>query len=169
MTEQEFWQLVTRASLNQSDTEITAQLQARLAPLSDEQLAAFDKHFAIQMRRSYQWSVWGAAYVVTGLDTEYAFAEFRSYLISLGKDWFEQIVLNPDALALVPEFPLMDEYPYPFLQEYDLVAGQLYENRTDHELPFVSSGQSSPAGKKFDDRPKSLKKTYPQLAERFPF
>ena len=136
MTEQQFWQLVTRASLSQSDTEITAQLQARLAPLSDQQLAAFDKHFAIQMRRSYRWSLWGAAYVMTGLDTE---------------------------------FPLIVQYPYPFLQEYDLMAGQLYENRTGHELPFVSSGQSSPTGKKFDDRPKSLNKTYPQLGARFPF
>lgn len=169
MTEAQFWQLVSRQSHAQSDAELSETLKQRLAPLSDDELAAFDKHFAIQMRRSYQWPVWGAAYVLAGVDSEYGFAEFRSYLISLGQEWFEKILINPDALSELPQYPMVDDYPYPFLEEYDLIAGQIYEARTGKELPFVSSGQASPAGKKFDDRPKMLKKTYPGLAARFPF
>ncbi|MCL1038446.1 DUF4240 domain-containing protein [Shewanella submarina] len=169
MTESEFWQLVSRDALTQSNSALSEQLKQRLSALSDEQLAAFDKHFSQQMRRSYLWSVWGAAYVLTGIDSEYEFAEFRSYLISLGKEWFEKIIANPDSLAQVPEFPLVDDYAYPFLEEYDLIAGQLYEERTGKELPFVPSGQATPAGKKFDNRPKMLKKAYPELAHRFPF
>ncbi|BDM63190.1 hypothetical protein NFHSH190041_06420 [Shewanella sp. NFH-SH190041] len=169
MTEAEFWHLVTRNRLTQSDTELMAQLTERLTPLTPAQLAEFDKHFAKQMRRSYLWTVWGAAYVLTGIDSDYGFAEFRSYLISLGQEWFEKVLANPDDLAQLPEFVLKDGYPYPFLEEYDLVAGQLYEDRCGHELPFVPSGKNAPAGKKFDDRPKMLKKAYPQLCTRFPF
>ena len=169
MTESEFWQLVTRDSCTQSNQALSDQLKQRLTPLSDEELAAFDKHFSQQMRRCYLWSIWGAAYVLTGIDSEYEFAEFRSFLISLGQEWFEKILTNPDTLAQLPEYPLVDNYPYPFLDEYDLIAGQLYEARTGKELPFVPSGQATPVGKKFDSRPKMLKKTYPDLAQRFPF
>ncbi|WP_028775024.1 DUF4240 domain-containing protein [Shewanella waksmanii] len=169
MNEAEFWQLVTRQSPEQDQQSLAEQLHDKLMALSDEQLAAFDKHFAIQMRRSYLWSLWGAAYVVTGCDSEYAFAEFRCFVISLGKTWFEQAIADPDALGQLEQWPEKDGYAYPFVDEYDLIAGQIYEDRTGKELPFVPSGQASPQGKKFNNKKKHLKAVYPQLSARFPF
>lgn len=106
---------------------------------------------------------------MTGCDSEYGFAEFRAFLISLGQEWFERILLDPDALAELPAWPEKDGYAYPFVEDYDLIAGQIYEDRTGEELPFVPSGQATPQGKKFSPKKKQLKATYPQLFQLFPF
>jgi len=169
MTETEFWQLVTRSSPDQDQFDLAAVLKCRLEPLTDSELVEFDKFFGQQMRRSYLWSVWGAAYVITGCDSEYAFAEFRCFLISLGQDWYNKVIANPDDLAQLPQWPEKDGYPYPFLDEYDLIAGQIFEDRGNDELPFMPSGHASPQGKKFSTKKKLLKKAYSQLSERFPF
>ncbi|MCE9679830.1 DUF4240 domain-containing protein [Shewanella sp. AS1] len=169
MTENEFWQLVTRDTPEQDQQSLTENLRLKLNQLSNEELAAFDKFFAQQMRRAYLWSLWGAAYLVTGCDSEYEFAEFRCFLISLGQEWFEKVLVDPDALGLLTQWPLKDAYAYPFVDEYDLIAGELYEQRTGEELPFVPSGQATPQGKKFSHKKKQLKLAYPQLFERFPF
>jgi hypothetical protein len=169
MTEVEFWTLVTRTQADQSSDEILAVLKSTLSELDNESLKAFDKHFGQQMRRSYLWSVWGAAYIVTGCDSDYAFAEFRGFVISLGQEWYEKIIDNPDALGELTSWPLKDNYAYPFIEDYDLIAGQIYEDRTEQELPFVASGKAVPVGKKFSTKAKDLRKTYPRLSARFPF
>ncbi|QDF77136.1 MULTISPECIES: DUF4240 domain-containing protein [Shewanella] len=169
MKEIEFWQLVTRSQPQQDQESLAADLKGKLMLLSDEELAAFDKIFSQQMRRAYLWSLWGAAYIVTGCDSEYGFAEFRCFLISLGQEWFEKVLVDPDQLAQLPAWPEKDGYAYPFVDEYDLMAGQIYEDRTGQELPFVPSGQATPQGKKFSHKKKQLKATYPQLFQLFPF
>ncbi|MGS0674941.1 DUF4240 domain-containing protein [Shewanella sp. 0m-4] len=169
MTESEFWELVTRTSPQQEQTELAEALKQKLSPLTNEELRDFDKIFGQQMRRSYSWSVWGAAYIITGCDSEYAFAEFRCFLISLGKDWYDKVIESPDALGSLTLWPEKDGSAYPFLDEYDLIAGQLYEDRSDDELPYVPSGQANPAGKKFSHKKKQLKAAYPLLSAAFPF
>lgn len=129
MTESQFWELVSRTSPTQNQTDLAETLKQKLEPLSNQELRDFDKIFGQQMRRSYSWTVWGAAYIITGCDSEYAFAEFRCFLISLGKDWYDKVVESPDELGNLTQWPEKDGYAYPFLDEYDLIAGQLYEER----------------------------------------
>lgn len=99
MTESQFWELVSRTSPTQNQTDLAETLKQKLEPLSNQELRDFDKIFGQQMRRSYSWTVWGAAYIITGCDSEYAFAEFRCFLISLGKDWYDKVVESPDELG----------------------------------------------------------------------
>ncbi|WP_418358943.1 DUF4240 domain-containing protein [Shewanella basaltis] len=169
MTETDFWILVTREQLEQSSDDIAKQLRDKLQALDNESLKAFDKMFGQQLRRSYSWSVWGAAYIITGCDSDYAFAEFRCFLLSLGQQWYDKIVADPDCLGALTHWPLVDDYAYPFIEDYDLIAGQIYEDRTGNELPFVPSGQHQPVGKKFSTKPKIMRQTYPLLSARFPF
>jgi hypothetical protein len=169
MTENDFWALVTREQPSQSSDETAQQLRDKLTALDDDSLKAFDKMFGQQLRRSYLWSVWGAAYIITGCDSDYAFAEFRCFLLSLGQQWYDKVVENPDCLGELNDWPLVDNYAYPFVEDYDLIAGQIYEDRTEHELPFVPSGQNTPVGKKFSTKPKIMRQTYPLLSARFPF
>lgn len=169
MTEIEFWQLVTRDTPAQDQISLADNLKSKLERLSDQELLEFDKIFGQQMRRSYFWSIWGAAYIITGCDSEYAFAEYRCFLISLGQEWYEKVIANPDEIALLTQWPEKDGYPYPFLDEYDLIAGQIFEDRTGEELPFIPSGKATPQGKKFTSKKKQLKIAYPQLSQRFPF
>ncbi|MDG5900491.1 DUF4240 domain-containing protein [Shewanella xiamenensis] len=169
MTEVEFWDLVTRSEPAQSQESLVEALKLKLSKLSDEELKAFDKLFGQQMRRSYLWSVWGAAYIITGCDSDYAFAEFRAFLISLGQARYEAVIAQPDSLAKLTAWPEKDGYAYPFIEDYDLIAGQLYEDRTGKELPFMPSGKATPVGKKFSTKPKDLRLQYPELSARFPF
>ncbi|MFB2776485.1 DUF4240 domain-containing protein [Shewanella xiamenensis] len=169
MTEVEFWDLVTRSEPAQSQESLVEALKLKLSKLSDEELKVFDKLFGQQMRRSYLWSVWGAAYIITGCDSDYAFAEFRAFLISLGQAGYEAVIAQPDSLAKLTAWPEKDGYAYPFIEDYDLIAGQLYEDRTGKELPFMPSGKATPVGKKFSTKPKDLRLQYPELSARFPF
>jgi len=147
--------------------EVGLSLKQRLEALNDEDLAAFDKFFSIKMRLSYTWPLWGAAYVIAGCNSEYAFAEFQCWLISRGKDVYEKALKQPDSLADFDIFPMKNDLPYPYLDEYDLIAGLIYEERTGKELPFVPSGQSEPKGKRFKDKTKVLKTLYPNLFAKF--
>ncbi|MDL3986139.1 DUF4240 domain-containing protein [Shewanella xiamenensis] len=169
MTDVEFWDLVTRSEPAQSQESLVEALKLKLSKLSDEELKVFDKLFGQQMRRSYLWSVWGAAYIITGCDSDYAFAEFRAFLISLGQARYEAVIAQPDSLAKLTAWPEKDGYAYPFIEDYDLIAGQLYEDRTGKELPFMPSGKATPVGKKFSTKPKDLRQQYPELSARFPF
>lgn len=169
MTEVEFWDLVTRSEPAQSQESLVEALKLKLSKLSDEELKVFDKLFGQQMRRSYLWSVWGAAYIIMGCDSDYAFAEFRAFLISLGQARYEAVIAQPDSLAKLTAWPEKDGYAYPFIEDYDLIAGQLYEDRTGKELPFMPSGKATPVGKKFSTKPKDLRQQYPELSARFPF
>lgn len=167
MTEAEFWEFVVPSNLMASPDEVSAELKQKLSDLADQQLASFDKHFSIKMRQSYMWELWGAAYVISGCNSEYAFSEFQSWLISRGQNIFEKALLKPDSLAEQDIFFMKDDLPYPYLDEYDLIAGLIYEERSGEELPFVPSGQSEPKGKRFKDKAKVLKTLYPQLFEKF--
>ncbi|WP_144212627.1 DUF4240 domain-containing protein [Shewanella donghaensis] len=169
MTEAEFWSLVTRSHAEQSEQECNDQLVEKLSALDDVALAAFDKMFGQQMRRSYQWDIWGAAYIITGCDSDYGFVEFRSFILSLGEQWYNNIINNPDCLGELDKWPTKDDYAYPFIEDYDLIAGKIYEDRNGDELPFVPSGQDTPKGKKFSTKKKDLRKNYPKLSQRFPF
>ena len=169
MIEADFWALVTRTTADQMQDDLADALKKKLSLLSDLELKAFDKIFGQQMRRSYTWTIWGAAYIITGCDSEYAFSEFRCFLISLGKEWYEKVLDNADALGQLAQWPMKDGYAYPFLDEYDLIAGQIYETRNDDELPFVPSGLGQPEGKKFSHKKKHLKSQYPELSAAFPF
>lgn len=167
MTELEFWQLVTAQDALASSDEIAGQLKAKLTPLSDQTLAAFDKHFNLKMRETYTWNLWGAAYLIAGCNSEFAFSEFRCWLISRGREVFDQTIACPDDLADFDGLSLKDGKAYPYLDEYDLIAGQIYEDRVGQELPFVPSGQDQPRGKRFKDRPKFLKASYPKLFRQY--
>jgi len=163
MTDQEFWQLVTASDVFATSDQLAEQLKARLTPLDNETLAAFDKAFNLKMRESYRWDLWGAAYLIAACNSEFAFSEFRCWLISRGQEVFERTLKKPDDLADFDVMSRQEQQPYPYLDEYDLIAGQLYEDRVEQELPFMPSGQDQPKGKRFKDRPKLLKTNYPKL------
>ena len=59
----------------------------------------FEQHFWSQMQRAFRWDLWGVASLVHGEGGHDVFLGFRAWLISLGKDGFEQALKDPDTLA----------------------------------------------------------------------
>lgn len=167
LTLSEFWQLVTVADRTAEPESVSERLKGLLTDLSDAQLIEFDKQFSICMRQSYTWELFGAAFVMAGCNDEYGFSEFRCWLISRGEAAFNAALENADSLADCTPVYHLNEQPYPYLDEYDLIAGLLYEQRNEDELPFVPSGLDQPKGKRFKDKPKFLKLVYPQLFAKY--
>ena len=166
LTEQAFWDLVTAPDLGLDPESVSENLKAKLSDLTDEQLITFDKFFGINMRKCFTWDLFGAAFVMAGCNDEYGFSEFRCWLISRGQTVFNNALTNADSLAQCSPVYYLNEQPYPYIDEYVLIAGLLYEERNDDELPFVPSGEQ-PAGKRFKDKPKFLKQSYPQLFQKY--
>lgn len=166
MTEQQFWQLVTLERQLVNDESASERLKAKLSALSNEELAQFDKFFTLQMRRLFRWDLWGAAFVIAGCNNECDFAEFRCWLIAQGQTVVDAACDTPDSLAAYEHMPIQDGLAQPYFDDYDLVAGLLYEARTGEELPFFPS-DTQPEGKKFKDKTKFLKQSYPQLFTKY--
>lgn len=167
LTEQAFWDLVTAPDLGLDPQNVSDNLKLKLHDLTDQQLFEFDKFFGICMRKCYTWDLFGAAFVMAGCNDEYGFSEFRCWLISRGADVFENALLNPDSIAACTPVYHVNEQPYPYIDEYDLIAGLLYEERNDDELPFIPSGSDEPRGKRFKDKAKFLKQSYPLLFAKY--
>ena len=167
MNETQFWQLVTATDLTSNSDTLATSLKQQLEQLTEHELTAFDKHFNLKMRDSYTWDLWGAAFVIAGCNSEFAFAEFRCWLISRGEEVFKQALKKPDSLSTQQIMLDKEGFANPYLDEYDLIAGQIFEARHEHELPFVPSGQSQPRGKRFKDKAKGLKLNYPALFSQY--
>lgn len=167
LSSSEFWQLVTVPDKTAEPESVSERLKALLSDLTDEQLIEFDKQFSLCMRQSYTWELFGAAFVMAGCNDDYGFSEFRCWLISRGQAAFNAALDNADSLADCTPVYHLNEQPYPYLDEYDLIAGLLYEERNEDELPFVPSGLEQPKGKRFKDKPKFLKQAYPQLFAKY--
>src|SRR6185503_14472208 len=86
-----FWEIVS-ASRVKSGGRMGRQLDAlreALSNLSLEEIIDYQKHFYGCMDQAYNWDLWGAAYLIQGACSDDDFMDFRSWLISMGKDIFE--------------------------------------------------------------------------------
>ncbi len=154
-----FWQLVT-APDHSNDNEY---LKTRLSPLSSEEIAQFDALYTKELRALWHWDNWKVAYVIAGCNSEYDFLDFCNWIISRGPEAVSVLTAEPDELANKFAIPNKDDLPYPFIDELDLVAGLLFEEKNQDELPYHSVVNFPPQGKKFKNKPKQLKAELPQL------
>ena len=167
MTEAEFWTIVTATNSVSAPEEAAAELRNKLSDICNQGLADFDKRFSQSMRKAFTWNLWGAAFVMAGCNSEDGFIEFRSWLISRGQSDFEKALASADSIADFEDIPKLNQLYYPYLDDYDLVAGIVFEERNNQELDFVPSGLLQPKGKRFKDKPKFLKKQYPKLFAKY--
>lgn len=167
MTESEFWTIVTASTPASAPKDAAAELRSKLINASNQDLAEFDKYFSLNMRKAFTWNVWGAAFVMAGCNSEDAFIEFRSWLISRGQKDFDRALESADSIADFRDIPMLNQLYYPYLDDYDLIAGIIFEERNNQELDFVPSGALQPKGKRFKDKPKFLKNQYPKLFAKY--
>jgi len=101
MDEDRFWEIVQRvhdSSEGDMDRKCVA-LRQQIAALSKEAALEFSQLFDAMMDRAYHWPLWGAAYVIHGGCGDDSFTDFRSSLISRGRQDFERALADPDSLA----------------------------------------------------------------------
>lgn len=106
MDRDEFWAIVDGARQGVDDTrtgegagEVARRVGDRLRELGREAAVAFDLRYAVLGAESYDWNLWGAAYLMRGGCSDDAFDYFRGWLVTQGRDAWERAVRDPDTLA----------------------------------------------------------------------
>jgi uncharacterized protein DUF4240 len=106
MNKQQFWQLVEAArnqASNPNDGEAVArEATSLLASQPVEEIVAAEQVLWDLMVDSYANPLWAAAYIANGGCSDDGFDYFRGWLIAQGRDVFERVVADPDALAELP-------------------------------------------------------------------
>ncbi|WP_394619133.1 DUF4240 domain-containing protein [Lentzea sp. JNUCC 0626] len=100
-----FWVLVEASAEQGSDRDVRREwLAAALAGLPPSEVVEFAVRLDELRRRVDTWALWHAATVIyggyCGMDS---FFYFQLWLIGLGREVFEGVAADPDALADVPE------------------------------------------------------------------
>ncbi|MCX4993470.1 DUF4240 domain-containing protein [Streptomyces sp. NBC_00568] len=106
MNKEQFWELIAAArdraiTPHESEAiarEATSLLAARLV----EEIVAAEQVLWDLMIESYTNPLWAAAYTANGGCSDDGFDYFRGWLIAQGREVFERVVADPDALAKLP-------------------------------------------------------------------
>lgn len=133
---------------------------SQLKELPPEEVRSFSDHFDDCEDIAYKWDLWAAAYIIGGGCSDDSFSDFRSSLISMGREFFERMVASPDDLAEVH-----DAEETLFFEGYQYVPTQVYEEMTG-KLPMRSRpGPRDPSGENWNDD--DLPRICPRLSKRY--
>jgi hypothetical protein len=126
----EFWSLVETAREDvsgegvrwPSGSVIGRALGVRLAQLPAERIVEFYYCYHRVVARAHQWGCCAAAYVIWGYISDDAFADFKAGLVGLGREAFEQVVADADALA---DHPMVQAIAAGQVDRFALAAEEL--------------------------------------------
>ena len=168
MESDEFWRLVDEARAgNEDDPDAqAARLRDLLTGRSSEELQSFDRHYREQLVRAYRWDLWGAGYLLAGGMSDDAFDYFCDWLIGRGRERFERVLADPDALAdFAPGNGAVDAelLRYAVQEAHEATHGGA-------ELPWpddLPDTGEDPAGEEWDeDDIDALARRFPRIWER---
>ena len=130
-------------------------LDAALRQLPLEEVRSFHAHFYECQDRAYTEELWAAAYMIRGGCSDDKFSDFRSTLISMGRQVFERALADPQSLADMDYDARMayyEGYQYvPTKVERDLNGGLDFPRSRPHP--------DAPSGAIWDEN--ELPKLYP--------
>ncbi|MFI5876818.1 DUF4240 domain-containing protein [Streptomyces sp. NPDC051445] len=106
MNKQQFWELIAAARHQAPDPDesemVAREATSLLASRPAEEIVAAQQVLWDLMAESYTNPLWAAAYLINGGCSDDGFDYFRGWLITQGREVFEGIVADPDALAGLP-------------------------------------------------------------------
>lgn len=138
-------------------------LEKLLGVLAPDDVVAFQRAFDDRMRETYRWDLWGAAYIIEGGCSDDGFTDFRSWLISMGRDVFESALRDPESLVDVASADGVEVCSF---EEFQYIPGRVYEEMTDEELPDGDdAAPHDPAGNDWVEE--DLPAKFPRLWERY--
>jgi hypothetical protein len=164
MDETEFWALIDRSRAGAEDDpdEQAEQLRELLTGRTSEELQAFDRRYRERLVAAGTWDLWAAGYLLRGGMSDDGFDYFCDWLISRGRETFERVLRDPDALAGVPG--AADEETETEAESLRYAVQEAHEETHHDELPFADDMPvlGDPAGEEFDEDDLA------GLARRFP-
>jgi hypothetical protein len=168
MDAERFWELIalSRANSNGSmDSQVEA-LKNELIKLSPEEIVEFNNRFTDAMEQAFRWELCDAAFLIAGDDDflEEDFMDFRSWLISMGKETFDAALEDPDSLVDKVNFSEIEDC---FFEDLMYVPFDAYQKKTGKELLVTEREVSSEPGGNPCENEKRLKKRFPKLWKEF--
>ncbi|MFD8323732.1 DUF4240 domain-containing protein [Kitasatospora purpeofusca] len=102
----QFWKLIEEARSQVPTPDhgdsVVERATALLALRPVQEIVAVQRILGSLMADSYRAPLWGAAYVINGGCSDDGFDYFRGWLITQGRETFERVIADPDALAGLP-------------------------------------------------------------------
>lgn len=140
MDTKDFWKLIDDARTLVVDPAdagaVAGRVVALLAERPAEDILAAQQLLWDLMAASYRAPLWAAAYTINGGCSDDGFDYFRGWLIAQGREVFERVVADPDALAGLPVVRAAAEEGADLEGEDVLgVAWDAYRVATGEELP----------------------------------
>ena len=160
MNIEEFWLIIEKGKNSDEPEEIVSE---ELKKLSTNDIESYQEHFDFLFNQSYQWNLWGAAYLIGGGCSDDGFTDFRYGLISKGREIYENALKDPEFLASLDTNIEIDN------ESFGYVAQGVYEEITGNEISRKEfENQSDPIGEEwdFDDEHKN-KKFLPKLTKLY--
>jgi len=159
-----FWKIIWDARAAARDDEAFLEtIRSRLCLLSPEELIGFQNHFDEALKQSYSWRLWGAAYLMCGGCGDDCFDYLRAWLITQGRETFEMVLRDPDALVTLT-------VPDDKLEAFMYYAHDAYEEMTGEEMPTSVVVQGSPPRIDQDwnfSNDAEMKRRYPKLFAKY--
>ncbi len=161
----DFWKIIDGIEPSSFDMEAKCvQLKKALQPLSPQDLRDFVDHYFALKNRAYCWPLWDAAIIMHGGCGDDSFMDFRSSLITFGKEVYQQALKNPDSLAKLSQ-------PVPTDEDIFGVIHDAIEQKLGADYRPSSVEPDSPTGTSLEDDDESdyetlVDKRYPQLREQ---
>ena len=162
-----FWSLVETSHGGSDDVdEQCAALADELRKLSAEDVVAFVHRFNELHDAAYSWDLWGAGYIMNGGCSDDGFHYFRSWVISRGRQVYENALQDPDSLAEVvsPDEEFFENEPIAYMPVE--VWGELTGQSPD-EFPHRQRTLTGPTGEPWDEEGDDLDRRFPKLCRVF--
>jgi len=168
VNEAAFWDVIEGARTTaDGDAQIMAEaLAAGFADADDETLRGFQTQLVAVHERLYTWRHGSAAEMVCGFVSDDVFTDWRSWVISLGRETFERVADDPDNLA---DVETLSDGCEGVGESFGAAVANIYYARhgyEDEQFPVVELSES-PSGEPLTDLA-AIRTSLPRLSERIP-
>ena len=139
-------------------------LRASLERKPKDAVEEFSSHLAAEINKANTWDLWGAAYLLKGGCSDDAFLYFRSWLLTRGRQPFEDSLRDPETLVSLVLRGQVDDFE---CEEVLSIASTVYEGRFGESLA-LDIDQGEPTGRpwKETDLPTRLPRLSIAVQER---
>ena len=163
MTCENFWEIIEdvhRASAGDMEAKCEL-LRKKLRQLPSDEVRSFADWFSECNYRAYTWELWAAAYIIGGGCSDDSFWDFRSTLISMGRETFEAALADPQSLADRDYDANNSRY-----EGYQYVAGEIYrEKNRGRPLQRSQPHPARPSGQDWEESKVGM--LYPKVAAKY--
>lgn len=167
MDEASFWSIVEDARRDaDGDPELMAEaLASRFGDADDETLRGFQTRLVEANMRLYTHPHAAAAEMICGFVSDDVFTDWRSWVITLGRDTYELVVRDPDNLAGVEDLSGgcggLGEF-------FGAAVAGIWFDRHGYETDFpIVEPIDPPTGDNVTDHP-AIRASLPRLSARVP-